>query len=138
MDTTLESLFSCPTAVRYRSAERRSNTRNAFRSIDTNFPVASTVKSSHFSTTTAALPSPKWLRSTRFAAASQSGTESARLTEPGGAQSSRTAPRNRHAHAAAENLLPAQNHDFLVVLGNIIKELPGVQIFHTGLELRLF
>src|ERR1700686_1422318 len=138
MDNTRASLFSYPTALRYRSAERRFRTRNAFRSIETNFPVASTVKSFHCSTMTAALPSPKWLRSTRFAAASQSGTESARLTEPGSAQSSRLAPTSRHAHAAAENLLPAEHHDFLVVFGNLIEELPGVRILHIGLELRLF
>src|SRR5882672_10326423 len=138
MERTVESLLSCPTAVRYRSAERRSKTRSAFRSMETNFPVASTVKSSHCSTMTAVVPSPKWLRSTRFAAASQSGTESARLTRPGGTQTTRTAPRNRHTRAAPENLLPAENHDFLIVFGNVIEELPGVQIIRSGVDQRLF
>src|SRR6202790_2167626 len=137
MDVTVVSLFSNPAALRYRSADRLFRIRSAFRSIDTNFPVASTVKSSHCSTTTAALPSPKWFRSTRLAAASQSGAESARLMAPGCAQSSRIAP-SRHEHAATANLLPTKNHDFLIVFSNIIKELPGAQILHIGLEQRLF
>src|SRR6266576_1499508 len=137
MERTVESLFSCPTALRYRSADRRSKTRSAFRSMETNFPVASTVKSSHCSTMTAGLPSPKWLRSTRFAAASQSGTESA-LADSGGAQSSRIAPSRRRAPHAAENLLSTKNHDLLVVLGDLIEELSGVQIIRSGLDPRLF
>src|SRR5690242_1343073 len=111
--------------------------RSAFLSVDTNFPVASTVKSSHCSTTTAALPSPKWFRSTRFAATSQSGTESARLTRPGCAQSSRITP-VRHEPAATARLLPAKNHDFLIIFGNLIEELPGTQIFHICQQQRLF
>src|ERR1700730_11424257 len=136
MEITRESLFSIPTASRYGSAERRFRTRTALLATNSNFPVASTLKSDDCSTTTAALPSPKWLRSTRFAAASQSGTESARLTEPRSAQI--MAPISRHACAAAENLLPAEHHDFLIVFGNLIEELPGVHILHIGLELRLF
>jgi len=72
-----------------------------------------------------------------LAAASQSGAESARLMAPGCAQSSRIAP-SRHEHAAPADLLPTKNHDFLVVFSNIIKELPGAQILHIGLEQRLF
>ena len=48
MDVTLVSLFSDPTAFRYGSADRRFSTRRAVRSVRTNFPVASTVKSVHF------------------------------------------------------------------------------------------
>src|SRR3984893_13765727 len=138
MDTTDESLFSRPAAVRYLSAERRSRTRRALRSMDTNFPVASTVKSFHCSTTTAALPSPKWLRSTRFAAASQSGIESARLIDSRAAQSSKIAPRSRQAQPAPENLLATEHNNFLVIFCDLIKKLPGIQVLHIGLELRLF
>src|SRR5712675_1388321 len=122
---------------RYRSADLLFSTRSAFRSIDTNFPDASTVKSSHCSTMTAALPSPKWFRSTRFAAASQSGTESAQPTAPGCVQSKKITP-SSHEHAATAPLLLAKNHDFPVVFGNLIEELPGAQILHIRLEHRLF
>src|SRR6202011_762499 len=96
------------------------------------------LKSSDCSTITAAVPSPKWLRSTRFAAASQSGTESARLMEPSKQKSSSNVPAKRHEHTAAELLLPAENHNFLVIFRNIIEELPGIHIFNIGLKLRLF
>src|SRR5579872_4500980 len=48
MDVTLVSLFSAPTALRYGSADRRFSTLRAMRSVRTNLPVASTLKSVHF------------------------------------------------------------------------------------------
>src|ERR1700674_3474384 len=119
MDVTLVSLFSYPPASRYGSADRLFRTRRARRSIMTNFPVASTVKSVHSPTTTAALPSPKWPRSTRPAAANQSGAESALLTEwpP---RHSNSVPRNSLAKTAS--LLLPENDNFLIVFGNLIKE----------------
>src|ERR1700681_1991978 len=134
MDVTLESLFSDPTALTYSSAERRFSTRRAVRSVRTNFPVASTLKSVHFPKITAALPSPKWPRSTRPAAESQSGTESARLIEwpP---RHSNSAPRNSLAKTVG--LLLPENDNFLIIFGNLIKEFFRIQILDIGRQKHL-
>src|SRR5579871_1018139 len=135
MDVTLESVFSDPMAFRYSSADRRFNTRRARRSVITNFPDASTLKSVQRPTMTAALPSPKWPRSTRPAAASQSGTESARRMERSPEQS-KAAP--RHSSAAIASLLFAQNDDFLIIFGNLIEEFLGIQIVDIGGQQNFF
>src|ERR1700692_3232682 len=129
MDVTLVSLFSDPTASRYGSADRRFRTRRARRSVMTNFPVASTVKSVQSPTTTAALPTPKCPRSTRPAAANQSGTESARLIEWPPRHSNST-PRNSVAKIAS--LLLPENDNFLIILGNLIKEFFRIQVVDIG------
>src|SRR5579864_4544282 len=135
MDVTLVSLFSDPTALRYCSADRRFSTRRAMRSVRTNLPVASTLKSIHFPTITAALPSPKWLRSTRPAAESQSGTESARPIE--GLPRHRSSAPSKSPTILARLLLP-ENDDFLIVFGNLIKEFFRIQIFDIGRQQHFF
>jgi hypothetical protein len=116
-------------AIKYRSADRRFSTRSARRSVETNFPVSSTVKSFHCPTTTAALPSPKWARSTRPAVASQSGTDSARRFD----RSARPGNSNRPRHAAVASLLAAQKYDFLVTFSDVIEKFSSAQIFNVGL-----
>src|SRR6266851_5346416 len=135
IDVTLESLFSDPSASTYGSADRRFRIRKARRSVITNFPVASTVKSVQSLTTTAALPSPKWPRSTRPAAASQSGTESARVIELSPRHTS-SAARNRHAPAAS--LLFTEDNGFLVLLRDIIEKFLRIEILGRGLQQHLF
>src|SRR5580700_279607 len=135
MEVTLESLFSDPTAFRYASAERRFRTLSARRSVRIYFPVASTVKSVHSLTTTAALPSPKWPRSTRPAAESQSGTESARLLDGPPKHTSRAASKSP---AKPARLLLPENDDFLIVFGNLIKEFFRVQILDIGCQQNFF
>src|ERR1700720_3058968 len=135
MEVTLVSLFSDPAASKYGSADRRFRTRRARRSVMTNFPVASTVKSVHSPTTTAALPSPKWPRSTRPAAASHSGAESARLMEwfP---KHSKSAPRNSLAKIAS--LLLPENDNFLIIFGNLIEEFFRIQVVDIGRQQHFF
>src|SRR5271169_3008584 len=135
MDVTLVSLFSYPVASRYGSADRRFRTRRARRSVMTNFPVASTVKSVHSPRTTAALPSPKWPRSTRPAAESQSGTESAPLIAWPPRQRNTVA---RNSLATTANLLLPENDDFLIVFGNFIKEFFRIQILDIGRQHHFF
>src|ERR1700693_3513727 len=126
MDVTFVSLFSNPTASRYGSADRLFRTRRARRSVMTNLPVASTVKSVHSPTTTAALPSPKWLRSTRPAADSQSGTDSDRLRLiEWPARHSSSAPRSSLDKIAS--LLIPENDNFLIIFGNLVKEFFRIQ-----------
>src|SRR5882672_2678758 len=136
MEVTFVALFSQPTASRYRSADLRFKTRMAQRSVNVNFPVASTEKSLHCPTMTAALPSPKWPRSTWFAAESQSGTEAAWTAN--GLDRHKTKSRPRTGPATAKSLLPLKNHNFLVIFGNLVEELFGIEIFNIRLQKRLF
>src|SRR5882672_5669805 len=136
MEVTFVALFSQPTASRYRSADLRFKTRMAQRSVNVNFPVASTEKSLHCPTMTAALPSPKWPRSKRFAAASQSGTAAAWTANGLARQTAKSSPRT--GPAAAKTLLPLKNHNFLVIFGNLIEELFGIEILNIRLQKRFF
>src|ERR1700674_5177236 len=135
MDVTFWLLFSVPATSRYRCAARRFSTRIAMRSVRTNLPVASTLKSVHFPRITAALPSPKWPRSKRPAAESQSGTESAPLIARPPRQRNSVA---RNSLAKTGSLLLPENDNFLIVFGNLIKEFFRIHILDIGRQQDFF
>jgi len=112
IEGTTVSLVSNPAAVRYRSrtaceaSQRFSLDRHKLSGC------VATVKSSHVPRMTAAMPSPKWLRSTRFAQ-QQSGAASARLTAwsaPSRYKSRRAEMSTRRAapHARDETMNPGR------------------------------
>ena len=106
----------------------------ARRSLCTNLPVPSTVKSVDCATTIAALPEPNCPTSTLDAASSQSGALAASAigTRPEHTSATAASHQNRR-----RRLLPAQNDDFLIMLGNLIEKALGAQIFVHIRELHL-
>src|SRR6185437_3450569 len=98
----------------------------ARRSVITNFPVASTVKSVHSPRTTAALPSPKCARSAFPAATSQSGADSARLIDRSVGQNNSSMPRS--TQPAAAKLLRTEDHNLLVLFGDLLEKFLGIQV----------